>query len=83
MTIAVEWDVKQHNKQINKQSNHPELIDLLSLPSWCFAIVVWLFLAVSLVCMQFVIVVDPDHTHQLFLNTCMLRIRGFALFVIN
>ena len=30
-------------------------------------IVVWLFLAVSRVCQQFVIVVFPDHTHLLFL----------------
>ena len=60
-----------------------ELIALLSLSSWCFAIGVWLFLAVSWVCTQFVIVVFPDHTHLLFLNTYMLRIRGFALFVSN
>ena len=29
---------------------------------------VWLFLAVPLVCLQFVIVVFPDHTHLLFLG---------------
>ena len=40
-----------------------ELIALLSLSSWCRVIVVWLFLAVSCVCLQFVIVVFPDHTH--------------------
>ena len=44
-----------------------ELVALLSLSSWCFVIVVWLFLAVSRVCLQFVIVVFPDHTHLLFL----------------
>ena len=60
-----------------------ELIALLCLSSWCFAIVVWLFLAVSWVCTQFVIVVFPDHTYLLFLNTCMLRIRGFALLEAN
>ena len=48
-----------------------ELIALLSLFSWCLVIVVWLFLAVSWVCLQFVIF--PDHTHLIFLNTCMLR----------
>ena len=36
---------------------------LLSLSSWCLVIVVWLFLAVPWVCLQFVIVVFPDHTH--------------------
>ena len=45
-----------------------ELIALLSLSSWCLVIVVWLFLAVPWVCLQFVIVVFPDHTHLLFLN---------------
>ena len=29
--------------------------------------VVWLFLAVTWVCLRFVIVVFPDHTHLLFL----------------
>ena len=36
------------------------------LESWCLVIVAWLFLAVSLVCLQLVIVVFPDHTHLLF-----------------
>ena len=40
-----------------------ELVVLLSLSSWCLVIVVWLFLAVPWVCLQFVIVVFPDHTH--------------------
>ena len=35
----------------------------LSLSSWCLVIGVWLFLAVPWVCLQFVIVVFPDHTH--------------------
>ena len=43
-----------------------ELVALLSLSSWCLMIVVWLFLAVPWVCLQFVIVVFPDHTHILF-----------------
>ena len=46
-----------------------ELDVLLSLSSWCLVIVVWLFLNVPLVGLQFVIVVFPDHTHLLFL-TC-------------
>ena len=40
-----------------------ELVALLSLSSWCLMVVVWLFLAVPWVCLQFVIVVFPDHTH--------------------
>ena len=40
-----------------------ELVALLSLSSWCLVVVVWLFLAVQWVCLQFVIVVFPDHTH--------------------
>ena len=43
-----------------------ELVALLSLSSWCLEIVVWLFLAVSWVCLQFVIVVFPDYTYLLF-----------------
>ena len=45
-----------------------ELVTLLNLSSWCLVIVVWLFLAVPLVFLQFVIVVFPDHTHLLFLK---------------
>ena len=40
-----------------------ELVDLLNLSSWCLVIVVWLFLAVPWVSLQFVIVVLPDQTH--------------------
>ena len=39
-----------------------ELVAFLSLSSWCLLIVVWLFLVVPWVCLQFVIVVYPDHT---------------------
>ena len=46
-----------------------ELVALLSLSSWRLVIVVWLFLSVPWVCLQFVIVVFPDHTHLLFLIT--------------
>ena len=44
-----------------------ELVALLGLSFWCLVIVVWLFLAVPWVCLRFVIVVLPDHTHLLFL----------------
>ena len=40
-----------------------ELVALLSLSSWCLVMVVWLFLTVQWVCLQFVIVVFLDHTH--------------------
>ena len=43
-----------------------ELVALLYLSSWCLVIVVWHFLTMSSVCLQFVIVVIPDHTHLLF-----------------
>ena len=43
-----------------------ELVILHSLSSWCLMIVVWIFLAVPWVCMQFVIVVFLDHTYLLF-----------------
>ena len=40
-----------------------ELDALLNLSSWCLVMVEWLFLAVPRGCLQFVIVVFPDHTH--------------------
>ena len=43
-----------------------ELIVLLNLSSWCLVMVERLFLAVPLGCLQFVIVVFPDHTQLLF-----------------
>ena len=45
-----------------------ELVALLNLSYWCLMMVVWLFLAVSWVCLQFVIVVFPDHTYLLILS---------------
>ena len=40
-----------------------ELIALLNLSSWCLVMVERLFLVVPRDCLQFVIVVFPDHTH--------------------
>ena len=40
-----------------------ELVALLSLSYWCLVIVVWLFLVMLWVNLQFVIVAFPDHTH--------------------
>ena len=52
-----------------------ELIALLNLSSWCLMMVERLFLAVPQGCLQFVIVVFPDHTHLLFFtNPIMLGI---------
>ena len=45
-----------------------ELIALLNLSSWCLVMVEQLFLAVPRGCLQFVIVVFPDHTHLLVLG---------------
>ena len=44
-----------------------ELVALLCLSSWCPMIVVWLFLTIPWVCLQFVIALFPDHTHLLFM----------------
>ena len=43
-------------------------VALLSLSSWRLVSIVWLFLAMPWVCLQFEIVVFPDHTHLLFRN---------------
>ena len=45
-----------------------ELVALLNLSSWCLVMVEWLILAVPRGCLQFVIVVFPDHAHLLFLT---------------
>ena len=50
-----------------------ELIALLNLSSWCLVMVERLFLTVPRGCLQFVIVVFPDHTHLLFLLTNQSR----------
>ena len=46
-----------------------ERIALLNLSPWCLVIFERLFLAVPRGCLQFMIVVFPDHTHLLFFNT--------------
>ena len=55
-----------------------ELIALLNLTSWCLMMVEWLFLAVPRGCLQFVIVIFPDHTHLLFLVVNPITICNFA-----
>ena len=63
-----------------------ELVALLNLSSWCLVMVERLFLAVPGGCLQFVIVVFPDHTHLLFF-ICQCRISvaadGFQKFTIS
>ena len=51
-----------------------ELVALLTLSSWCLMMVERLFLAVPRGCLQFVIVVFPDHTHLLFLHISKKKI---------
>ena len=55
-----------------------ELVALLNLSSWCLAMVEWLFLAVLQCCLQFVILVFPDHTHYFWLEFCL-----FVCLVLN
>ena len=45
-----------------------ELDVLLCLSFWCLVVVAWLFLTMPRVCLQFVIVVFPDHTDLLILG---------------
>ena len=52
-----------------------KLIALLNLSFWCLVMVERLFLAVPWDCLQFVIVVFPDHTH--LLNLMFLAIPIF------
>ena len=54
-----------------------ELIALLNLSSRCLVMVGQLFLAVPRGCLQFLIVVFPDHTHLLFLNPITVYSYGF------
>ena len=57
-----------HSSFANILMGKRELFALLSLSSLCLVIVVWLLLSVPWVCLQFMIVVFPDHTH----NFCSL-----------
>ena len=57
-----------------------ELVALLNLSSWCFVMVGRLFLAVPRGCLQFVIVVYPDHTHLLFLLKASHAVPSVPLF---
>ena len=62
---------------INLMGNR-ELVALLNLSYWCLVMVERLFLAVPRGCLQFVIVVFPDHTHLLFLFLIQLIISKYT-----
>ena len=49
-----------------------ELIALLNLSSWCLVMVERLLLAVLQGCLQFVIMVFPDHTHYFSYKSLMV-----------
>ena len=57
--------------------------------SWCLVMVERLFLAVPGGCLQFVIVVFPDHTHLLFLMSrllclsCVVTVKSFPVLAFN
>ena len=57
-----------------------ELVALLSLSSWCLMIVVWFFLAVPWVCLQFVMMVFPDHTHYFWTKVTRFMSTVFFFF---
>ena len=58
------------------------LIALLNLSSWCLVMVERLFLAVPRGCLQFVIVVFPDHTHLLFWSR-VERLNSISLIIVR
>ena len=60
-----------------------ELIALLNLSSWCLVMVERLFLAVPRGCLQFVIVVFPDHTHLLFDKTLLFEMTFYVLRILK
>ena len=59
-----------------------ELIALLNLSSWCLVMVERLFLAVPRGCLQFVIVVFPDHTHLLLLVSEQVLCASYICYIL-
>ena len=55
-----------------------QLVALLNLSSWCLVMVERLFLAVPGGCLQFVIVVFPDHTHLLLATEGVWELKKFT-----
>ena len=69
-TVGQNFDTAAYTKSTNYYPilvGKRELVALLYLSSWCLLVVERLFLAVPRGCLQFLIVVFPDHTHLLFL----------------
>ena len=50
-----------------------ELVALLNLSSWFLVMVEWLFFAVPWVCLRFLIVVFPDHTHYFWVACSQIK----------
>ena len=59
-----------------------ELVALLSLSTWCLMVVVWLFFVVPWVCLRFVIVVFPDHSHYFSLGSYLTKLGNLDIDVI-
>ena len=79
ISIAGDQDlgtVKCHTSRTPQQMGRREQVDWLSLSSWCLGIVVWLFLAVPWVCLEFLIGVFTDHTVK-YHSTRTLQQKGF------
>ena len=79
VSIAGDQDlgtVKCHTSRTPQQMGRREQVDWLSLSSWCLGIVVWLFLAVPWVCLEFLIGVFTDHTVKCH-STRTLQQKGF------
>ena len=68
--------IKCHTSRTPQQMGRREQVDWLSLSSWCLGIVVWLFLAVPWVCLEFLIGVFTDHTVKCH-STRILQQKGF------
>ena len=59
-----------------------ELVALLSLSTWCLMVVVWPFFVVPWVCLRFVIVVFPEHTHYFSLGSYLTKLGNLDIDVI-
>ena len=67
--VHISFAIILMGKRERERERERELVALLCLSSWCLVIVVWLFLTMPRVRLQFVIVVFPDHNHFIFLCT--------------
>ena len=63
-----------HSSFVNILMGKRELVALLSLSTWCLMVVVWLFFVVPWVCLRFVIVVFPNHTHYFSLGSHLTKL---------